>query len=366
VAKNYARASELARKTGRSGELFPSLWGAHLVAVVAGDNTTAAKLVDELFALARTLNDPGFLLQAHHAAFGVRRTSGDLADAQKHAEAALDIYRPDRHGRHALVYGAHDPGACACMNLALLLLLGGFPDQSQARADQGLALARSLRHPQSLLQTLRMAADLHSLRREPGVTADLAAELLRLSAQHGSAVGTANAALLGGWARIMRGERADGLGDVQEGLRLWRQTGSKLHVPQRLACVAEYFIAARQPQLAWPLLEEAFVAAKRVGERFFESELHRLKGGLLLELFEQRQDDAIACFQSALTIARAQEARLLELRAAKSLARLWCHQGRQRDGEAALAPVYGCFTEGLSLPDLREAGALLKEFQAMC
>jgi DNA-binding winged helix-turn-helix (wHTH) protein/predicted ATPase len=359
VAKNYARAGELARKTGRSGELFPSLWGAHLVAVVAGDNTTAAKLVDELLALARSLNDPGFLLQAHHAAFGVRRTSGDLADAQKHAEAAVDIYRPDRHGRHALVYGAHDPGACACMNLALLLLLGGFPDQSQARADQGLALARSLRHPQSLLQTLRMAADLHSLRREPGATADLAAELLRLSAQHGSAVGTANAALLSGWARIMRGERADGLGEVQEGLRLWRQTGSKLHVPQRLACVAEYFIAAGRPQLAWPLLEEAFVAAKRFGERFFESELHRLKGELLLELFEQRQDDAIACCQRALTIARSQDARLLELRAATSLAHLWHRQDRHSEATTLLAPLLAWFTEGLTLPDLHAAKVLL-------
>jgi predicted ATPase len=138
-----------------------------------------------------------------------------------------------------------------------------------------------------------------------------------------------------------------------------------LHVPQRLACVAEFFIAGGQPQLAWPLLEEGFAAAKRFGERFFESELHRLKGELLV-LCEHRQDDAIACFQRALTIARMQEARLLELRAAKSLARLCCHQGRQRDAEAALAPVYGCFTEGLGLPDLHEASALLKESHDIC
>ena len=359
VVRNYARASELARKTGRSAELFPSLWGAHLVAVVGGDNATADRLVDELFVIARGLDNPDFLLQAHHAAFGVRRTAGDLANAQKHSQAAVDLYCPDRHGRHALVYGAHDPGTCARMNLALLLLLRGLPDQSQAHAEQGLALARSLQHPQTLLQTIRMAADLHSLRREPSATADLAAELLQLSTKHGSAVGLANATLLGGWARIMQGEQADGLRDVQEGLRLWRQTGSKLHVPQRLACVAEFFVTAGQPQLAWSLLEEAFGAAARFSERFFASELHRLKGDLLLVCDDGRQDQARACFQQALTIAREQDARLFELRAATSLARLWRRQGHQGDARALLAPLYGWFVEGLGLPDLQDARVLL-------
>jgi len=360
VARNYARAGELARKTGRSAELFPSLWGAHLVAVVGGDNGTAAKLVDELFAIARGLDDPDFLLQAHHAAFGVRRTAGVLADAQQHAEAALDLYRPDLHGRQALIYGAHDPGACAHMNLALLLLLRGFPDQSQAQAEQGLVLARSLQHRQTLLQTLRMAAELHCLRREPRATAELAAELLRLSAQHGSAVGTASGTMLGGWVHIMRGERVDGLRDVQEGLRLWRQTASKLHVPQRLAGVAEFFIAAGESGMAQPLLEEAFAAAAR-GERFFESDLHRLEGDLLLVLHHGRQDEAVVHFQQALTIARTQGARLLELRAATSLARLWRQQERHSEAEALLAPVYGLFTEGFDLLDLKEARALLGE-----
>ena len=359
VASNYTRAGKLARKTGRSAELFPSLWGAHLVAVVGGDNATAARLVDELFDIARGLDDPDFRLQAHHAAFGVRRAAGDLADAQKHAEVAVDLYRPDRHGGHALVYGAHDPGACSRMNLALLLLLRGLPDQSQAQAEQGVALARSLEHPQTLLQTLRMAADLHSLRREPGAAGGLAAELMSLSAQHGSAVGTANATLLRGWVRIMRGERAEGLRDLQEGLRLWRQTGSRLHVPQRLTCVAGYFAAAGEPEMAWPLVDEAFAAAERFDERFFESEIHRLKGDLLLLLYDGRQDHAVACFQKAMTIARVQDARLLELRAATRLARLWRRQDRHGDAGAVLAPLYAWFAEGLGLLDLEDARALL-------
>ncbi len=245
------------------------------------------------------------------------------------------------------------------MNLALLLLLRGLPEQSQAQVEQGVALARSLQHPQTLLQTLRMAAELHGLRREPSGTASFVAELLPLSMEYGSTVGAANATLLSGWVRIARGERTDGLREVQEGLRLWRQTGSKLHVPLRLACVAEFFIAAGQPEMAWQLLEEAFVAAERFSERFFGSELHRLKGDLLLVRDDDRQDQARACFQQALTIAREQDARLLELRAATSLARLWRRQGHREDASALLAPLYGWFVEGLGLPDLQDARVLL-------
>jgi predicted ATPase len=359
VVNTYARARDMAAKTGRSAELFPSLWGAHIVAVVGGDHTTGDKLVGELFVIARDLNDPGFLLQAHHAAFSSRKAAGDLAASQEHATAVLDLYRPDQHGRHFLVYGAHDPATCARMNAAMMLLLRGFPDQSRTQAELGLALARSLPHPPTLIHALRLVAELHSLRGEPTAAADFAAELLHLSGQHGSAVGKANAALLAGWARTKRGQRVDGLKDLEEGLRLWRQTGSRLHVPQRLASVAQSFMAADQPETASELLAEAFQAAEQIGERFYESELHRLKGELLLVLYRGRQDDAVTCFQQALTIARTQDARLLELRAATSLARLWFQQDRQRDAGALLAPAYRWFSEGFDVPDLQAAKALL-------
>ena len=159
VAGIYARAGELARKAGRSAELFPTLWGARLVAMVAGDMTTAGKLVEELFFVARDLDDPGFLLQTHHAAFSQTKTVGDLAAAQRHAEAVLALYRPELHAEHALLYGAHDPESCARMGVALTLLLRGFPDQSRRQSEQALALARELPHLPSLAHVLLHAAD---------------------------------------------------------------------------------------------------------------------------------------------------------------------------------------------------------------
>ena len=363
VARTYTRASELARKTGRSAELFPTLWGAHLVAAVAGDNGTADKLVDELFVIAQDLDDRDLLLQAHHAALTGMKVAGDLAGAQRRAEAVLALYNPDRHSSHALIYGAHDPGSCAHMGLALVLLLRGFPDQSQRHAEQALKLARVLPHPPSLAHVLRMAAELHTIRRDSITAADLAADLLPLTVQHGSAVGTAVATLLRGWARILQRHISDGVDDVREGLRLWRQTGSKLYAPYRLGVAADALVIAGQHDDGWRLLNEAIEATDGMGEKWFRAELYRMQGALLLCLTSDEQD-AEVCFQQALTVARAQDARLLELRASTSLARLWRDQGRHEDGYGLVSSIYEWFTEGFDTHDLQEAKALLDELRA--
>jgi predicted ATPase len=114
-----------------------------------------------------------------------------------------------------------------------------------------------------------------------------------------------------------------------------------------------------QPAEGLPLLEEALVAVHSTGERFYEAELHRLKGELLL-LATDKEAEAEACFQQALAIARHQQAKSWELRAAMSLSRLWQQQGKRTAARELLAPVYGWFTEGFDTADLHEAKALLE------
>ena len=307
------------------------------------------------------MDDPGFLLQAHHAAFGQTKTAGDLAAAQRHAEAVLALYRPELHAEHALVYGGHDPGSCARVGVALTLLLRGFPDQSRRQSERALALARELPHLPSLAHALQNVAELHNLRREPAATAALAADLLPLAAQHGSAVGTANATMLRGWARVMLGRSAEGLDDLREGLRLWRETGSRLFVPYRLGIVADALAAAGRREEALGLLDEAVEATELIGERWFEAELHRLKGEVLRSLPGDRRDEADVCFRQALAVAQGQGARFLELRTLVSLARIRCDNGRPDEARALLAPVCARFSEGFDTPDLQEAKALLDE-----
>jgi class 3 adenylate cyclase/predicted ATPase/DNA polymerase III delta prime subunit len=360
VVNTYARAGELARRTGRSAQLFPTIWGAHLVAAVAGDYSSADRLTDELFAIARTVNDDGLLLQAHHASFTGLKAGGDLMAAQQQAEAVMALYNPERHGDHALIYGAHDPACCAEMGIALTLLLRGFAEQSQRHAEQARRHAESLSHPPSLAHALRLAGELHQLRREPDAASEVAAGLLPLTIEHGSAVGRANAMMLRGWARVLQGERAEGLEDVREGLHLWRRTGSRYYASYRLGVAADAFAAANEHEEALQLVEEAFGAVEGVGDSWFKAELYRLRGALLLA-WRHDEAEAESCFKQAVTIASTQSARLLEIRAAVGLARLWRGLSRCDEASKILSSIYQGFTEGFATQDMRDAKSLLDE-----
>jgi predicted ATPase len=360
VVNTYARASELARSTGRAAEVFPTIWGAHLVAAVSGDYSTADRLTDELFAIARTVNDDGLLLQAHHASFTGLKAGGDLMAAQRQAEAVMALYNPERHGDHALIYGAHDPACCAQMGIALTLLLRGFPEQSHRHAEQALRHAKSLSHPPSLAHALRLAGELHQLRREPAAASEIAADLLSLTIEHGSAVGRANATMLRGWAQVLQGQHAEGLEDMRDGLHLWRQTGSRYYASYRLGVAADAFAAGGEHEEALQLLDEAFGAVERVGDSWIKAELHRLRGALLLD-WRHDEDEAESCFQQAVTVANTQNARLLEIRAAVNLARLWRDQSRCHEAKNVLNSVYQSYTEGFDTKDMRDAKSLLDE-----
>ena len=107
-------------------------------------------------------------------------------------------------------------------------------------------------------------------------------------------------------------------------------------------------------------MTEALATIARSAVRWWEAELYRLKGELLLQHSAAQPEEAEACFQQALDIARRQQAKSLELRAAMSLSRLWQQQGKRDEARELLAPLYGWFTEGFDTADLQEAKALLE------
>jgi predicted ATPase len=146
---------------------------------------------------------------------------------------------------------------------------------------------------------------------------------------------------------------------IRQGVTAWRSTGAALVMPTYLATLAEVYGKAGQLTDAQALLREALVIVEDTGERFWEAELYRLKGTLLLQQNVRDEQQAAACFHQALNIARHQQAKSLELRAATSLARLWQSQGKRHKAHELLVPVYGWFTEGFDTADLRDAGALL-------
>jgi predicted ATPase len=164
-----------------------------------------------------------------------------------------------------------------------------------------------------------------------------------------------------GWALAMQGQGAEGLTQLRQGLDAYRATGAEIQRPHFLSMLAEVHRSLGQPEAGLTALSEALTLVEKTGERYYEAELHRLQGELLLQQAAPEVSHAEACFQQSLDIARRQQAKSLELRAAMSLSRLWQQQGQQAEAYDLLAPIYGWFTEGFGTADLQEAKTLLEE-----
>ena len=224
-----------------------------------------------------------------------------------------------------------------------------------------MTLAQQSANPYSLAYALSWAAVFHQFCREGRAAQERAEAAISLATEQGFPLWRASGSLLRGWALAHQGQARKGIEQIRQGLMAFRATGSELLRPYFLALLAEAYGTMGQPAAGLTVLAEALTLADKTGERWYEPELHRLKGALLLQQSADHHAEAQACFQHALEVARAQQARSLELRAATSLARLWQQQGKRDEAYQLLAAVYNWFTEGFDTADLQEARALLDE-----
>jgi len=166
-------------------------------------------------------------------------------------------------------------------------------------------------------------------------------------------------AVLRGWTLAHQGQAQAGIEQLTQGLTAWRATGAEVNRSYLLALLAEAHGTMGQPEAGLTMLAEALVHVEHTGERYYEAEIHRLKGALLLQQHSDHRAEAEACLAQAIAIAQNQQAKSLELRATTNLARLWQQQGKRQAAYDLLAPVYGWFTEGFDTADLKDAKALL-------
>jgi predicted ATPase len=321
---------------------------------------TAHELGEQLLILAQQVPDAAPLLEAHVALGITAFLLGETVPARAHLDQGITLYDPLQHDSHAVLYG-EDPGVLCLVFSALVLWVLGYPDQAVERSHQTLTLAQKLAHPHSLALALGFAAWLHQFRREAEVVYGYTEAAATLSTEQGFALWSANGMLLQGWVLVEQGQEEAGLLQMQQGIAAWRVTGAEVLVPYFLALQAEMYGMLKQPDMGLTLLAEALATSSRTGECFCEAELHRLKGELLLQHVIPDIAQAEACFQRALGIARQQQAKSWELRAAISVSRLWQQQGKLDVARQLLAEVYGWFTEGFDTADLKKAKALLKE-----
>ena len=167
--------------------------------------------------------------------------------------------------------------------------------------------------------------------------------------------------ILQGWARAPRLQPAEQISSMHEGMTIYRATDAALWLPYFLTLLAETYGEASQPDAGLRFLDEARTVMDSTQERVYEAEVHRVQGELVLAQAADQHALAETCFQHALGIARHQQAKSWELRAAVSLSRLWQQQGKRDEACELLVPIYGWFTEGFDTADLQEAKALLEE-----
>jgi len=356
AAEAYTRARELAEQRGDARQLFTAVYGLWQSTIGFGRIIAGRKLSDRLLQLTADKADEGLRLQAHHSAWTSCLFAGEPAAAREHCDEGRRLYDPERHRSHRLLYGGHDPGVCAGYLGAQAYWLLGYPEQALAIGSEGLMLAERIAHPMSLALSLTVTAMLHLNRGEPEMalhrldTAEALNADQRLPFVH-------EPKLLRGAALSAQGVFAEALVYLREGLAGMRgQTHLGLW---GLAQLAEALARQTEHGASLSAVREGLEAQERTAYRQWEAELRHLEGVALVGL-NRLQEGQIA-LEEALRIARWQQARSYELRAATSLARLWGEQGRRGEARELLAPVYGWFTEGFDTQDLKEAKGLLDE-----
>jgi TOMM system kinase/cyclase fusion protein len=362
----YTRAVELCQQLGETPQLFPALFGMCQYYVMAGELQTAREIEGQLLRLAQHQHDPGLLLEAHRVLAFTLFCLGEPAFAREHAEQGISLYDPQQHRVHAFLYG-QDPGSSCRIYMALCLWHLGYPDQALRRSDELLRLAQDLSHAYSLAHALGLTAMTHQFRQERQATQEWAEAAITLSTEQGFPLWMALGTILRGWTLAAQGHGEEGLAQMHQGLEAWRGTGTEALRSYFLALLAEAYGELGLTEAGLTVLVEALAIVDRSGERFYEAELYRLKGELLQNAecgIRHATCTPEECFRQAIDIARRQQAKSLELRAAMSLSRLWQQQGRRTAARQVLAEVYAGFTEGFDTADLQAAKALLDALRA--
>jgi predicted ATPase len=357
----YLLARQLCQSVDRAALSFQAAWGLWLVYQQRGQIDLAQSATDEVLSLAeRQRENVDYLLQAHHAAWTTQLFVGNISASRTHTVEGIALYDIEKHRSHAFTYGGHDPGVCAKTTASEALCLLGYAEQAVQNAVDGVSLAERLSHPFSLAMARYFVAQVHQYRLEADIVRSHAQTAITMCESHGFESFRAQAAVLLGWATAAGGQSEPGIAQIREGLAAWQSTGTGMRRPYFLALLADALLRADRTEEGLNVIAEAEALIERSGETRWQAETVRLKG-VLMERAGAAIEDIEATYQRALGIARGQEARLLELKAATSLGQLWHGRGKASEARELLGPLYAWFTEGFDTPDAKRARALLDE-----
>jgi class 3 adenylate cyclase/predicted ATPase len=352
VLEAYMKARGLCEELGDTKKLYTALVGQFFHQFMRVQRGAALRTAEEILQLTqdRSNREASFLIgmslyqlgKLEPAEFYVRQS---LSPGKAVADRPL-AGRSSQDGR-----------VFASMFHSMLLYLLGYLDQAEAQKRAALERARSLSHPYTLAFALAMTCKAHWFCGDDFVLTERARELVTLSTEHGYSLFLPVGLIHHGRAMVREGRTVEGIVEMEKGIASYRRTGANWTMPYHLGLLAYSYGESTQPERGLDVIGEALREVQRTGERWFESELHRIRGELYAVL--SREAEAETAFREASRVAKDQRARLCELMACVSHAGLWVKQGKREAVRDLLAPIYGSFSEGLETRQLKEAKALL-------
>jgi class 3 adenylate cyclase/predicted ATPase len=366
VGEAYIKAREFSKRVGDAGMHLAALYGLWAHHYVSGQPAAMLEQANEFLAFAKREDEKGPIMVGYRLVGTSRLINGYIADASDALHQALVRYDPDEHGAASPVgqslrsrFG-QDVGVTIHAYRSWALWLSGQPADAEKAAESELERGHASGHDdQSRFYALWHAGMTYVLLRNVDKVAEIGSKLTELANDRQLPYWQALGDFLCGWRATRAGRAGDAVGLLQEGLRLWAQTGSRIFRPICLAFLADAYAADDKPDLAHRTFEEALRIASETGERWAEPEIHRLFGDFLTRCGPSAA--AIAGYEQAIAIARRQGSRSFELRVTTSLARVLSDQGRHEEAHDRLMNIYRFFDAGCGAPDLADAKALLDE-----
>lgn len=359
VGPVFRRARDLCERVGHPLQLFAIMLGTWEWHTVRGDLRLCGDLAAEGIEFARSLNDPGVVMEALFMLGETMLYRADFAGARDSFASAIAEYDDRERTKFWAVHTSHDAGVTHRSNLAVSLWHLGFPDQALRVNREMRQLAAEIGHPYSVAYSLHHTGWLCQLCRLGAEVRAAAEEEIAIATEQGFALWHATGIFFEGGGLLLAGNPAEAIPLLQRGLDAFQASGAELTLSFQFSILGEAYTQAGRFEDARQALDKGLAIAEKNDERCHEAELLRLRGELLLAE-SQQQAAAEDCFRQAIETARHQRSKAWELRATMSLARLWQRQGRRGDACGALSAVYGAYTEGFTTPDLVDAAALLE------
>jgi tetratricopeptide (TPR) repeat protein len=301
----YRRAGELAQRIGDDRRRFQAAWGLW-IGSVGVDYEAARAFNAELFRIAKRLDDPALLLEAHHSAWATALWESKLDAVVEHTGQGLALYDSEKHRAHAFLYGGHDAGVCGHSEAAIAQWLLGFPDQAEKSARQAVTLGERLLHPPSLAHGLFFTALYYYFKRDVGAVLLCTERAMLIADEHRLTLYGAGARVLRGWAIVERGDAAHGLVELRRGLDDFTATNSKDFAGCLRSALAESYARTGKIETGLVASQEALEAIAGGAERFWKAGALSVRGDLLLAA--GRQEEGVVCLKQAIELARARRA----------------------------------------------------------